>query len=180
MIITTYVYALLSVLIVSLVSLIGAFALSIQENILKKYIFMFISLAVGALLGDSFIHLIPEAFESGIGSATVSILIILGIILFFILEKFMHWHHHGEDEAEQGIHPAGQLILLSDGVHNFIDGVSCRLYAQYWEPWPHLFWGKQGNNSRSGFCPSRLGGLFMSRLRTSYRNFTKPKKSNIL
>jgi len=123
MIITTYVYALLSVLIVSLVSLIGAFALSIQENILKKYIFMFISLAVGALLGDSFIHLIPEAFESGIGSATVSILIILGIILFFILEKFMHWHHHGEDEAEQGIHPAGQLILLSDGVHNFIDGV---------------------------------------------------------
>ncbi|MDP9249391.1 MAG: ZIP family metal transporter, partial [bacterium] len=121
--ITTYLYALTSVVIVSLVSLIGAFALSIQENILKKYIFLFISLAVGALLGDAFIHLIPEAYESSVGSTTVSILIIVGIIIFFIMEKFLHWHHHGEDEAEQNIHPAGRLIMLSDGVHNFIDGV---------------------------------------------------------
>src|SRR3989339_187724 len=110
--ITTYLYSFISVVIVSLVSLIGVFALSIRENVLRKYIFVFISLAVGALLGDAFIHLIPEAFESSVSNATVSILVIAGIIIFFIMEKFLHWHHHGEDEAEQGIHPVGQLILL--------------------------------------------------------------------
>lgn len=121
--IATYVYALVSVVVVSLVSLIGVFTLSIKEALMRKYIFVFISLAVGALLGDAFIHLIPEALESAIGSMTASILIITGILLFFILEKFLHWHHHGEDQDEPHIHPAGKLILLSDGVHNFIDGI---------------------------------------------------------
>lgn len=121
--ITTYVYALLSVLVVSFVSLVGVFTLSIKEHFIRRSVFVLISLAVGALLGDSFVHLIPEAFESGIGMTTASILIIAGIVIFFILEKFLHWHHHGEDETEQGIHPAGQLILFSDGIHNFIDGL---------------------------------------------------------
>lgn len=121
--ITTYLYAFGSVLIVSLVSLIGVFTLSLKEEFLKKYIFIFISLAVGALLGDAFIHLIPEALESEIGSTLASILIITGILIFFILEKFLHWHHHGEDQGEEGIHPAGRLMLFSDGMHNFIDGI---------------------------------------------------------
>lgn len=120
---TTYIYALASVLVVSSVSLISVFALSVREAFLRKYIFVFISLAVGALLGDSFIHLIPEALESDIGTTTASLLIIVGLILFFIMEKFLHWHHHGEDELESHIHPAGKLILFSDGIHNFIDGI---------------------------------------------------------
>lgn len=119
----TYVYAFGSVLLVSLVSLIGVFALSLREEVLRKYIFIFISLAVGALLGDAFIHLIPESFEVFNGGVLPSLLIISGVILFFILEKFLHWHHHGEDEAEEGIHPAGRLLLISDGIHNFIDGI---------------------------------------------------------
>ncbi|MFZ2149996.1 MAG: ZIP family metal transporter [Minisyncoccia bacterium] len=121
--IITYAYALVSVTIVSLVSFVGVFTLSIKEELLRKYIFIFISLAVGALLGDAFIHLIPEAFESSMNSASVSILIILGVVIFFIVEKFLHWHHHGEDHSEPNIHPAGRLILFSDGVHNFIDGI---------------------------------------------------------
>ena len=120
--ITTYVYAFVGVVVVSLVSLVGVFALSLKEEVLKKYVFVFISLAVGALLGDAFIHLIPEAFENSPNSTAVSLLIILGVFVFFIFEKILHWHHHGEDIEEPAIHPAGKLILLSDGVHNFIDG----------------------------------------------------------
>ena len=119
--ITTYIYSFVSVIIVSLFSFIGVFALSIKEEILRKYIFVFISLAVGALLGDAFIHLIPEAFEHVGNNTLVSILIIVGVLIFFILEKFLHWHHHGEDTEQ--IHPVGKLILFSDGVHNFIDGI---------------------------------------------------------
>jgi zinc and cadmium transporter len=84
---------------------------------------MFISLAIGALLGDAFIHLIPEAFEKISNPATVSILIITGILIFFVMEKFLHWHHHGEDKEETHIHPVGKLILFTDGFHNLIDGI---------------------------------------------------------
>ena len=97
--------------------------LSLQEEKLRKYIFIFISLAVGALLGDAFIHLIPEAFDEFKNTTLASILIISGIFAFFALEKFLHWHHHGEDKEESHIHPVGRLILFSDGIHNFMDGM---------------------------------------------------------
>lgn len=119
----SYIYAIIAVLLVSVVSFVGVFSLSIKEEILKKYIGFFISLAIGALLGDAFIHIIPESFEGILGVNLSSILIIVGIILFFIIEKFIHWHHHGEDKDEEHIHPVGKLVLFTDGFHNMIDGV---------------------------------------------------------
>ena len=119
----TYVSAFASVIVVSLISLLGILGLSFRKDLLEKYVFAFISLAVGALLGDAFIHLIPEAFENSANPLSTSVLIIAGILFFFILEKFFHWHHHGDDTTENHIHPTGKLILLSDGVHNLIDGI---------------------------------------------------------
>ena len=121
--ITIYIYAFVSVIIVSLISLIGVFSLSIKEEFIKKYIGLFISLAVGALLGDALIHLIPETFKNSSNSVFVSLLIISGILVFFTLEKFLHWHHHGEDKDEPNIHPVGKLLLFTDGFHNLIDGI---------------------------------------------------------
>jgi len=121
--ITTYLYAFIGVIIVSLVSLIGSFFISLREDVLKKYVSLFISLAVGALLGDAFIHLIPEAFDKFSNTTLIGILLISGILLFFIIEKFLHWHHHGEDKEENHIHPVGKLILFTDGFHNLIDGI---------------------------------------------------------
>lgn len=121
--IATYLYAFFSVLIISTISLIGVFLLSLKGEFLKKYIFIFISLAVGSLLGDAFIHLIPEALEGPLNSNIISVLIIFGMVIFFIIEKFFHWHHHGEDKNETHIHPVGNLVLFSDGVHNLIDGI---------------------------------------------------------
>ena len=120
---TVYVYALGSVLAVSLFSLIGILLLSFREDVFRRYIPLFISIAVGALLGDAFIHLIPEAFADTESTDTVGLLIIAGVLSFFVLEKVLHWHHHGEDLEESQIHPVGRLVLVSDGVHNFLDGV---------------------------------------------------------
>lgn len=115
---------ILSVIVVSLISLVGVFTISIKEELIKKYIFLFVSLAVGALLGDAFIHLIPEGFEKIADPAVFSFLIILGIIIFFVIEKYLHWHHHYESEdLGETVHPVGKMILFSDGVHNFIDGL---------------------------------------------------------
>ena len=121
--VTVYLYTFIGILVVSVISLLGVFVLPSREDILRKYIFLFISLAVGALLGDAFIHLIPEALDKSSNATATSVLIILGILLFFILEKFLHWHHHGEDAKEGHIHPIGKLVLFSDGVHNFLDGI---------------------------------------------------------
>lgn len=133
---TISIYSIISVLLVSLISFAGLFFLSVNDGILKKIIFILVSFSVGALFGDAFVHLIPEAFESGISDSTVSVFIILGIIIFFVLEKFIHWRHShieaGEacknDKCESHkegsrIKPAGHVILLSDTAHNFLDGI---------------------------------------------------------
>lgn len=128
--IDTYIYAFISVLGVSLLSLVGVFTLSLREETVRKYTFLFISLAIGALLGDAFIHLIPESLESSLGATLASVLVIGGILIFFIIEKFLHWHHHTDDTEKNhmqnhthSVLPVGKLVLVSDGVHNFIDGV---------------------------------------------------------
>ena len=121
--VTIYIYAFMSVIIVSLVSVIGIFSLSLKEEIVKKYIGLFISLAVGALLGDAFIHLIPEAFRNSPSSTMVSLLIVSGILVFFIIEKFLHWHHHEDDTEKKHIYPVGKLLLFTDSFHNLIDGI---------------------------------------------------------
>ena len=51
------------------------------------------------------------------------ILVTAGILIFFVLEQFLHWHHHGEDKGDNHIHPLRKFVLFSDGIHNLIDGV---------------------------------------------------------
>lgn len=119
----TYLYPLLSVLLVSAISLIGVFALSLQTRLLSRGLFVLVSLAVGALLGDAFLHLIPEAFADADNTTTVSLFIIGGVLIFFLLERFLHWHHHEGVECKEEVHPVGKIVLVSDGIHNFIDGL---------------------------------------------------------
>ncbi|OGZ46609.1 MAG: hypothetical protein A3J54_01055 [Candidatus Ryanbacteria bacterium RIFCSPHIGHO2_02_FULL_45_13b] len=123
-----YLYAFSSVVIISLISLIGVSTLSLRAERLRGVLFVFVALAVGALLGDAFFHLLPEAFEETENMAVTSFLALLGLLTFFWLEKLLHWHHghHGdvvEIEEEDHIKPLGRLILFSDGLHNFLDGL---------------------------------------------------------
>ncbi len=117
------VYTLISVIAISLISFIGALALMFKRDFLHKSIFILVSLAVGALLGDVFVHIIPEVYENMGDPTTISFLIIGGILIFFILEKVLHWHHHTLEHAEEHAHPVGKMVLMGDGVHNFIDGL---------------------------------------------------------
>lgn len=119
----TWWYALASVAVVSLASLIGIVTIAIDATRLRSTIFVMVSLAVGAMFGDAFIHLLPEAFEHSPSQSHTSLSILAGIFLFFLLEKFLRWRHDHALDQEHAIHPVGYLSVLADGLHNFIDGL---------------------------------------------------------
>jgi len=109
---------LLSVLIVSLISFSGVIFLTFKKKLLKKILVLLVAFASGALLGGAFLHLIPESLEFGKSSV---IFILFGILIFFTLEKFLHWRHCHIGKCK--IHEFAQLNLIGDGIHNFLDGM---------------------------------------------------------
>lgn len=115
-----YLYTFASVVAVSAISFTGLLVLSLKEHVLRKYVFVLVALATGALFGDAFIHLLPESFEELENGAIAGTFTISGILLFFVLEKYLHWHHHEDDR--EALRHTGKMILISDGIHNFIDG----------------------------------------------------------
>ncbi len=122
-IMTMELYALASVAIVSCLPLLAGLLL-LSKKTGNSLIFVLVSLSVGALFGDAFLHLIPDAFESDIWQP--SLWILLGIVFLFILEKFFHWHHehiHEHDaDCKDAPLPVGALSLVASGTHNFLDG----------------------------------------------------------
>src|SRR3989344_1845908 len=116
-------YTILSVLIVSLISFIGVFTLSISTKKLNKILLYFVSFAAGALLVHVFIHLIPELIEENIFTLKTSFFILGGILLFFVIEKIVHWQHCHIPQNGGHSHPFVVTNLIGDGVHNFLDGL---------------------------------------------------------
>ena len=119
-------FILASTFLVSLISFVGALILYLNEKVLNKFLMILVSLSAGALMGDAFFHLIPESLKL-VGFDERLILfsflyVILGFCMLFILEQFIQWHHHHSIEHPE-IKPFSYLILVSDGLHNFIDGL---------------------------------------------------------
>jgi len=117
---------ILSTFVVSLISFIGVFSLVFKDEVLDRILLVLVSFSAGALIGDSFFHLIPEAIEKtgieGNSLLTVFSYVIIGFCIFFVLEQFIRWHHHHVMEHPEVV-PFSYLILISDGLHNFIDGL---------------------------------------------------------
>lgn len=113
---------IIATLIISLISLVG---IIISHKKIKKFLHYFISFAAGALISVALFDLIPHALESleeiGIHVHEGFVFVVLGIALFFLIERFIHWHHCGNEHCHNK--PAGILILTGDFVHNFLDGV---------------------------------------------------------
>lgn len=118
-----WIETILSVGVVSLVSLVGIFTLYLGQNILQKIIIFLVAFAVGAILGDAFLHIIPESFEGNTQGHFLGLLVLSGVVLFFMLEKILRWRHchHLPDDCEHA-HPVAVMNLIGDGVHNFLDG----------------------------------------------------------
>lgn len=124
-----WLYSIGSVLIVSLLSFVGLAAMSFGRARLGKMLFVVVSFSVGALLGDVFLHILPEVWESAPGIVSM-FYVFAGFMIFFILEKFLRWHHYHHTSTDDESHGLehhklshiGYLNVVSDGLHNFVDG----------------------------------------------------------
>ncbi len=124
-----WVGAVGSTLLVSLLSFTGIFFLAMRAARLKQIIFVLVSFAVGALFGNTFFMLIPESFEQIGNPQLIGLLVVSGLIVMFILEKFIHWHHCHNVSHTHDAAPLGYISLITDSLHNFTDGV---LVAAAW------------------------------------------------
>lgn len=114
------VWILASTFLVSLISLIGIFTLAIKEELLHKALFGLVGFSAGALIGGAFLHILPEALENT-AATPVFYSLILGIVLFFLLERYFYWRHCHDGVCD--VHAFTYLNLIGDGFHNFIDGI---------------------------------------------------------
>ncbi len=120
---SVWIWSLLSVAVVSAVSLVGIVTLALNEQWMRGALLFLVSFAVGGLFGDAFIHILPEAFEHASSRVTPSLLALLGIFIFFVLEKFIYWRHCHAGVCDFHEKPVVWVNLIGDGIHNFIDGV---------------------------------------------------------
>jgi zinc and cadmium transporter len=120
------IYALISVIIVSLISIIIAMPFIIKKRISNQTLIFLLSISVGVLLSTVFMDFIPEIAEHGY-NLNSGIYLLSGFILMFIIEKFIHYHHSKRCEDIRYRHShtysVAPINLIGDGIHNFIDGL---------------------------------------------------------
>jgi len=123
---STLAYILLFTFIGSVGALVGGIILLSKEKFAKKISHFLASFAAGVLLGAAFLDLLPEAsHEAESGDVNIFLWTLIGIVTFFLVERFIHWFHHHEEyhEHEKETKSILPLIIFGDTMHNFIDGV---------------------------------------------------------
>jgi len=107
----------------SAIALVGSLTLLLQEETLQKLLLPLVAFAAGSLLGGAFFHMLPGTMEGTGFRLSVFVWLLLGFSIFLVLEQFLHWHHCHRASAECR-EPLTYLILIGDGLHNFMGGLA--------------------------------------------------------
>lgn len=120
---STLLWIIASTLIISIIAFVGLITLSLKEKTLERITFLLVSFAAGSLISGGFIHLLPEAIAKMGTGLDVFVWLLAGFLVFFVMEQILHWHHCHivPDDSRE---PVTYLILLADGLHNFIGGLA--------------------------------------------------------
>jgi zinc and cadmium transporter len=107
----------------SAIALVGSATLLMRPGTLDRILFPLVALAAGSLLGGALFHLVPESVDRMGNRIVVYGWIAAGFGSFLVLEQLLHWHHCHRAVAEHH-RPLTYLLLIGDGVHNFIGGLA--------------------------------------------------------
>ncbi len=119
---STFLWILLGGILMSAVALVGSVTLVLSDSTLKKLLLPLVAFAAGSLIGGALFHMLPTSLRS-MAALTALSWVAIGFLIFFALEQFLHWHHCHRASAECK-KPLTHLILIGDGIHNFLGGVS--------------------------------------------------------
>lgn len=117
-----WILTIVSVVGISAISIIGILFLWVSAEKLKKAFMYLVSFAAGGLLGDVFLHLIPEMIETGFATS-MALILIAGIFVSFGVERFLQWRHCHIPTSGEHPHSFAYMNLFGDSVHNLIDGL---------------------------------------------------------
>lgn len=122
-----FVYPLLSVIGVSLLSLLGIIFFLFEGQFIRKILLYVVSFSTGGLLGDVFIHMLPEMAKQPSAFGNDLLIVLVGILFSFVVEKIIHWRHchllPTDEEEKEHHHSVGFMSLMGESMHNFIDGI---------------------------------------------------------
>jgi len=121
---TTFLWILAGGILMSVIALVGSVTLILSEAALKKILLPLVALSAGTLLGGALFHMIPAAVDQLGNRLFVYVWTVAGFTVFFVLEQFLHWHHCHSVPCEHRYEPLTYLILIADGLHNFIGGLA--------------------------------------------------------
>lgn len=119
----TYTHVIFFSLIGGLFSLIGGFILLSRKKTADRLAGYVVPFAAGALLAAVFLDLLVEGIEQA-NAEVVLISALVGVLMFFMAERFLHWFHHHHQHEEHGGDPSTSLIIVGDAAHNALDGVA--------------------------------------------------------
>ena len=109
--------------LMSAIALVGGITTIVAEDTLRQFLLPLVALAAGSLLGGALFHLLPMSIDRLGNHTGVYLALIVGFVIFFVLEQFLHWHHCHAVTSEHK-QPLGYLLLVADGLHNFIGGLA--------------------------------------------------------
>lgn len=112
---------IISILFVSSISLIGGIFFLGKKRMSGGHSAYFVSFAAGVMLATAFLDLLPESLKQGVTNS-IFISLLLGVVTFFFMERFVIWFHHHDDMHSSN--PTSILILMGDSFHNMLDGVA--------------------------------------------------------
>ena len=108
----------------SAIALVGSLTLLLRPDTLRRLLRPLVAFAAGTLLGGALLHMLPAAMEERGPRASVFLWVLCGFMAFFALEQFLHWHHCHRETIRCNRQPLTYLVLIGDGLHNFLGGLA--------------------------------------------------------
>jgi zinc and cadmium transporter len=108
-------------LLMNLITLVGGVTVLLSPLRQQRLLLPLIALAAGSLLGGALFHMLPQGL-SAVPPRQAGLLLAAGFTTFLALEQLLQWHqsHRPSNDAVQ---PVALLVLLGDGLHNFVGGL---------------------------------------------------------